>query len=311
MEIIQVKIHVFFALVSMLLGTFVTANRPRLSILNEKYVSYREYEPLTPDFVFHNYTQTLDHFNYKPESYMTFQQRYIVNSKYWGGPNTSSPIFLYMGAEIYVVFEVGVSGFFPILAYRFHGLLVYIEHRYYGTSMPFGSKDEAYKDANTLGFFSSEQALADYDKVLNKIYMQEIAPISLLEDPMVEYPHIAYGALAASAPILYFKGLTPENGYALVVSNDFNSTSESCYKTIKGSWAEIDRVASQPNGLLKLSQIFNICLPLNTSQELKDNLEYRYNIMAQYNDDDSLLTFCNASDTTDSDEYVLNKIMPR
>lgn len=31
--------------------------------------------------------------------------------------------------------------------------------------MPFGSKDEAYKNANTLGFFSSEQALADYAQI--------------------------------------------------------------------------------------------------------------------------------------------------
>ncbi|KAJ0663787.1 putative lysosomal Pro-Xaa carboxypeptidase [Helianthus annuus] len=38
----------------------------------------------------------------------------------------------------------------------------------------------------------------------------------------LKYPHIAYGALAASAPILYFKGLTPENAYDRVVSNDFN-----------------------------------------------------------------------------------------
>ncbi|KAJ0714186.1 putative lysosomal Pro-Xaa carboxypeptidase [Helianthus annuus] len=133
------------ALISMFIGTSVTAthtNRPRLSILTEK----PDYVPLTPDFVFYNYTQTLDHFNYKPESYMTFQQRYIVNSKYCGGSNTSSPIFVYMGAEADVTFQVS--------------------HRYYGTSMPFGSKEEAYKDSNNLGFFSSEQALADYAQII-------------------------------------------------------------------------------------------------------------------------------------------------
>lgn len=32
--------------------------------------------------------------------------------------------------------------------------------------MPFGSKEEAYKDANSLGFFSSEQALADYAQLI-------------------------------------------------------------------------------------------------------------------------------------------------
>lgn len=119
------------ALELVLIGTFVNAkhpNRPILSILNKKPVSYTKYDdPLTPDFDVHNYTQTLDHFNFKPESGMTFQQRYIVNSKYWAGCNTSSPIFVYMGDEIDVIELVPLSGFFQILASRFNGLLVYIE----------------------------------------------------------------------------------------------------------------------------------------------------------------------------------------
>lgn len=41
-----------------------------------------------------------------------------------------------------------------------------LKHRYYGTSMPFGSAEEAYKNSSTLGFFSSEQALADYAQIL-------------------------------------------------------------------------------------------------------------------------------------------------
>lgn len=118
-------------LLPMLIATYGTAtytNRPGLSFLNEKSDSYRNYEEnLTPYFKSYNYTQTLDHFNYKPESYMTFQQRYIVNSKYWGGPNTSNPIFLYMGAEAEVTRLVLMSGFSEVLASKFNGLLVYIE----------------------------------------------------------------------------------------------------------------------------------------------------------------------------------------
>ncbi|MFS8005837.1 putative lysosomal Pro-Xaa carboxypeptidase [Helianthus anomalus] len=221
------------ALISMLIGASINATRtntPRLSILTDK----PNYESLTPDFVSYNYTQTLDHFNYKPESNTTFQQRYIVNSKYWGGPITSSPIFVYMGAEVDITHQVLGVGFFPVLASRFHGLMVYIEHRYYGTSMPFGSEEEAYKDANSLGFFSSEQALADYAQIilhLKQDLSAENCPVIVVGGSYggmlaswfrLKYPHMAYGALAASAPILYFKGLTPENGYDHVVSNDFN-----------------------------------------------------------------------------------------
>lgn len=75
----------------------------------------------------YNYTQTLDHFNFNPESYTTFQQRYVVDSKYWGGPTNSSPIFLYTGEETNIMGDVKFVGFVRVLASRFKGLVVYIE----------------------------------------------------------------------------------------------------------------------------------------------------------------------------------------
>ena len=37
----------------------------------------------------------------------------------------------------------------------------------------------------------------------------------------LKYPHIALGALASSAPILYFDDITPQNGYYSIVTKDF------------------------------------------------------------------------------------------
>lgn len=82
---------------------------------------------LPPEFVTYFYTQTLDHFNYKPESYTTFQQRYIMNSKFWSGANTSSPIFVYTGDEASLTAIAAYCGFIVDLASRFDGLLLYIE----------------------------------------------------------------------------------------------------------------------------------------------------------------------------------------
>ncbi|KAF5193265.1 Serine carboxypeptidase s28 family protein [Thalictrum thalictroides] len=56
------------------------------------------------------YTQTLDHFNYRPESYTTFKQRYFINYKYWGGTNSSSPIFPFLGAEAPITNDIDVVG---------------------------------------------------------------------------------------------------------------------------------------------------------------------------------------------------------
>ena len=38
----------------------------------------------------HYYTQMLDHFTFVSEGSRTFQQRYLVNKTYWGGPHTNS-----------------------------------------------------------------------------------------------------------------------------------------------------------------------------------------------------------------------------
>lgn len=40
------------------------------------------------------------------------------------------------------------------------------QHRYYGKSVPFGSREEALRNASTLGYFNSAQAIADYAEVL-------------------------------------------------------------------------------------------------------------------------------------------------
>ena len=37
----------------------------------------------------------------------------------------------------------------------------------------------------------------------------------------LKYPHIALGALASSAPVLYFDDITPQNGYDSIVTKDF------------------------------------------------------------------------------------------
>ena len=37
----------------------------------------------------------------------------------------------------------------------------------------------------------------------------------------LKYPHVALGALASSAPILYFDDLAPQVGYYAIVTKDF------------------------------------------------------------------------------------------
>ncbi|GLU19277.1 hypothetical protein SLE2022_355380 [Rubroshorea leprosula] len=236
------------------------------------------------------YNQTLDHFNYRPESYTKFQQRYVMNFQYWGGPN--APILAYLGAESSIDSELTVVGFVNDTAPQLKALQVFIEHRYYGKSIPFGSIEEVMKNASTRGYFSSAQAIADYAQILlhikKKLHAQH-SPVIVIGGSYggmlaswfrLKYPHITIGALASSAPILYFDNitLTPPGGYYSVVTKDFKASSETCYQTIRNSWSVI-----QHHDLDNLSQKFKTCKPLRSASELKYYLMSLYTSAAQYN----------------------------
>ncbi|GAY64889.1 hypothetical protein CUMW_237060 [Citrus unshiu] len=197
----------------------------------------------------------------------------------WGGgagADANAPIIAYLGAEEPLDGDISVIGFLTDNAARFNALLVYIEHRYCGKSIPFGSREEALKNASTLGYFNSAQAVTDYAEIL--LYIKENfnarhSPVIVIGGSYggmlatwfrLKYPHVALGALASSAPILYFDDITPQNGYYSIVTRE---ASETCYETIMKSWAEIEKVASKPDD----------------SYELEDFLESMYANAAQYN----------------------------
>ncbi|XP_010683638.2 uncharacterized protein LOC104898282 isoform X1 [Beta vulgaris subsp. vulgaris] len=244
------------------------------------------------------YTQILDHFNYNPQSYQTFQQRYLINDTYWDGAKNNAPIFVYMGNEGDIEWFAQNSGFMFENAPHFKALLVFIEHRFYGKSIPYGGdKEVAYKNATTQGYLSSTQALADYATIILDLKKN----LTATESPVVvfggsyggmlaawfrlKYPHVAIGALASSSPILNFGNLTSPFSFNNIVTQDFKSESENCYKVIKGSWAQIEETAQQKGGLEKLRSSFNICKNITISAEYVESwlsMAYIYTAMTDY-----------------------------
>ncbi|CAL5426422.1 unnamed protein product [Camellia sinensis] len=150
----------------LILLTFVSAiphNIPRLSVFDHK--SLRDPSNTIPAFVWEDletyfYNQTLDHFNYNPQSYATFKQRYVINSKYWGGANESAPIFVYLGAEAPIDGDIQFIGFLPENAPNFKALIVYIE---------------------LSAQVSAAQAIADYAEVI--LYLKE--NLSVQNSPVI------------------------------------------------------------------------------------------------------------------------------
>ena len=108
---------------------------PRLSVKRPPFLGEpaKFSEPVSEDLQTFYYNQTLDHFNYRPESYTTFEQRYVMNFKYWGGANASAPIFVYLGAEADLDSDMSGVGFLNDNAHRFKALQVYIEVGIFGS----------------------------------------------------------------------------------------------------------------------------------------------------------------------------------
>ncbi|XP_030457093.1 uncharacterized protein LOC115677983 [Syzygium oleosum] len=326
--------HYSLLIILILFSTCVTTGKnldgyyiPKLSVHRRTFIQEPTWpvraSVLSKDFQTFFFNQTLDHFSYRPESYTLFKQRYAISFKYWGGANASAPIFVYLGAEAPIDDNIGAIGFLTDNAAQFGALLVYIEHRFYGESIPYGlTLDKALSDHNTRGYFSSAQALADYAEIL--VYLKQ--KLNAKHSPIIviggsyggvlaswfrlKYPHVALGALASSAPILYFHDIIPRDQYYSVVAKDFLETSFSCHQTIRRSWEEIDRVASEPRGLMKLSKTFKTCRPLESSLQLKEHLISVYVNAAQYNDpfERPVKMICNAIDGPSPRNDILRKI---
>lgn len=243
------------------------------------------------------FTQILDHFNFHPQSYQTFQQRYLINDKYWGGAKTNAPIFLYTGNEGDIEWFAQNTGFMFEQAPHFKALLVFIEHRFYGKSIPYGGdKEVAYSNASTLGYLSSTQAMADYATLIIDLKKN----LTATDSPVVafggsyggmlaawfrlKYPHVTIGALASSSPILNFENVTSPYSFNNIVTQDFRSESENCYKVIKGSWQQIQNTAKHHGGLELLRKSFRICNNYISANYLENWLTtaYVYTAMTDY-----------------------------
>ncbi|KAM7263526.1 hypothetical protein ACFE04_001209 [Oxalis oulophora] len=298
---------------------------PRLGVTSRHGESTRQDDVLLKaknnGFKTFYYKQTIDHFNFKPESYATFKQRYVVKTDCWG-VGKHSPILVYLGEESAIDGDLENIGFLTENAPNFGALVVYIEHRFYGKSVPFGSHENALRNATLRGYFNSAQALADYAEVIlhvKKQFKGEKSPVIVIGGSYggmlaawfrLKYPHIATGALASSAPVLYFDNITPSDEYYRRVTKDFKDVSHSCYKTIKHSWSEIDRVAAQPNGLVTLSKKFRTCKTLKDPIIFKDFLDTLYSSAAQYDrhPDYPVSTMCRGMDGGKLGKDILGRV---
>lgn len=232
------------------------------------------------------YKQLVDHFSFAVQDY--FPQRYLINSSFWN--QNGGPIFFYTGNEGDIEWFAQNTGFMWEIATEFGALLVFAEHRYYGQSQPYGNK--SFSDLKYLGYLSSEQALADYAELIS--FIKSTIP-GAADSPVVafggsyggmlaawmrlKYPHLITGAIAASAPILQFTGLTPCDAFNRVVTADFTAADPECSETIRKSWTALNKILlNDTNGKEWLSTTWKLCKPINTTDDIDTLKDWLTNV---------------------------------
>ena len=216
-----------------------------------------------------NITTRVDHFNGSNSD--TYEMRYIID---WSHYNSSQgPILFYAGNEGGIWNFYNNSGFVTkTLAEKYGALVVFAEHRYYGTSMPFGN--ETFEKDN-LRFLTIEQVMWDYVDLLNFIKANETdtglkdrATIlfggsygGMLASWMrMKYPNHFQGALASSAPILWFEGKTDPNAYTVVASKVFKKMGgQECYDLLSRGFYELTNLMYDPSKYQGIKDTFNMC----------------------------------------------------
>ncbi|VAI03676.1 unnamed protein product [Triticum turgidum subsp. durum] len=251
----------------------------------------------------------LDHFNAAPASYRTFPQRYLVNGTYWGGK--TAPVFVYAGNEGNIELFTNNTGFMWELAPRFRAMLVFIEHRYYGRSVPFGSEEAAFRNTSTAG--ANLSAPTAPVVVFGGSYGGMLAAWMRMK-----YPHVVIGAVASSAPILSFYGMADPYAFYDIISNDFKSESKNCHDVLMNSWKELDKALSNDAGRAQLNSTFKMCRG-STVEAIPDLLDTAivYSAMTDYPTESGFLThlpaypvkeMCRAIDNPKSGKDTFSRI---
>lgn len=95
------------------------------------------------------FTQRVDHFD-RGNSSATFEQKYFIDDSHYDG---TGPVLLYINGEAPLYAAPGGDSFTGALARRLNGLVVALEHRYYGDSQPFADVS-----TSSLRYLSTAQA---------------------------------------------------------------------------------------------------------------------------------------------------------
>jgi len=224
--------------------------------------------------------------------------RYLVDDQYWKASANNDtalrPILFYAGNEGSVWDFYENSGFMTkTLAEKWGALVVFGEHRYFGESFPY-DRDIAFKSPYN-SYLNVEQTMMDYVELIKMIkekYNAQDKAVMVFGGSYggmlaawirMKYPMHFQGALAASAPILQFRGApsAPEDAFSDIATADFAGVypdDERCSKGIReGFDIMMDIKNNRPDDWAQLGDIFSTCTPVTSADQIQNMYEHLMN----------------------------------
>lgn len=245
--------------------------------------------PSTP----HYFTeQRVDHFG---TSDATFSQRYYSSDVHFKGPG--HPIFVVIGGEGAVPPSTGL--FYPFvvddLAAEFSALVVQPEHRFYGTSLPFG--DSSFTNGH-LNLMTAEQALADTAHFALATQRKHncsatrgtpgYCPIVTVGGSYpgwlsammrLRYPAVVDMAYSASAPTLMYAQQIDQYAYYKVIASSMEKSVAGCVGAARVAFAAVASALRTPGSKASVVEKLGICTPLPTYLEKGDEALFQDELM--------------------------------
>lgn len=155
------------------------------------------------------FNQIIDHFNYQNSE--TWLQRFYVYDAYFNP--TVGPVILYICGEA-ECHGISETSYTAKIAEETQGLVLSLEHRYYGKSMPFGNDSLS---LSNLKYLTAEQALKDLAYFIMQISKSKQFRITE-KNPWItiggsypgamaawfrnKYPHLTIGSISSSGVVL-------------------------------------------------------------------------------------------------------------
>ncbi|EQC34484.1 hypothetical protein SDRG_07812 [Saprolegnia diclina VS20] len=214
--------------------------------------------------------QPLDHFGASANA-ASFEQRYLTCSEFFDA--TNGPIFFYTGGNANVEVFLNTTGAMWEAAPVANALLVFAEHRFFGTSIPSSSSS-----THALDHLSTAQALADYANVITALLARfGHRPVvafgggygGLLATWLrLKFPHLVIGAVASSAPLLAFEANVDATAFARTVTyvaSPVAGAHPNCIPNVRALWPQLTAAAHSSSGRTQLAAAFRLCPGISPS----------------------------------------------